>query len=50
MRSEVCGPGERGGLRPVGAYLAGAAILNSIGLLAAGRERPENKVLHAPEM
>jgi MFS family permease len=28
---------ERGGLRPVGFYLAGAAVLSAVGLLAAGR-------------
>ncbi|MGI4880282.1 MAG: MFS transporter [Janthinobacterium lividum] len=31
---------ERGGLRPVGLYLAGAAVLSAIGLLAAGRSQP----------
>jgi MFS family permease len=36
---------ERGGLRPVGAYLAGAALLSAIGLIAAGRDRPADKGL-----
>ncbi|MBB5716756.1 MFS transporter [Sphingomonas aerophila] len=41
---------DRGGLRPVGLYLAGAAALSAIGLLAAGRTRPEHEVLGAPEL
>lgn len=41
---------ERGGLVPVGAYLAGAAILSAIGLLVAGHDRTAGEVLGAPEL
>lgn len=41
---------ERGGLRPVGLYLAGAALLSVAGLIAAGRQQRTDDVLGAPEL
>ncbi len=41
---------ERGGLAPVGLYLAAAAVLSAIGLLAARGDRSATEVLGAPEL
>ncbi|MGI4732407.1 MAG: hypothetical protein ACRYFW_11745 [Janthinobacterium lividum] len=38
---------DRGGLRPVGLYLAGAAILSALGLMLAGRSTPAVEVAPA---
>lgn len=41
---------ERGGLVPVGLYLAAAAVLSGVGLLAARAEPAVGEVLGAPEL